>query len=129
MGQSINRVCFFGHIVRDFEVKYTPGNNTAVCEFSIALNSREKVDGEWQDYASFVDITVWGDQAEACAQHLGKGSQVAVDGRIRQERWKAKDGSNRSKLKVVAQSVQFLNTRERESAPDAAAGFGDDIPY
>jgi single-strand DNA-binding protein len=113
MASGVNRVCLIGHVVRDFETKYTPGNNTAVCEFSIALNSREKVDGEWQDYASFVDVTVWGEQAEACAQHLGKGSQVGVDGKLKQERWETKEGGKRSKIKVIAQSVQFLNTRER----------------
>jgi len=123
MPQGINRVLLIGHITRDFDVKYTAGNNTAVCEFSIAMNSREKVDGEWQDYASFVDVTVWGKQAEACAQHLGKGSLVGVDGKIRQDRWE-KDGQKRSKIKVVAQNVQFLNSRGRDDAPDGS-DFGD----
>lgn len=123
MAQSVNRVLLIGHITRDFDVKYTPGNNTAVCEFSIAMNSREKVNDEWVDRADFIDVTVWGEQAEACAQHLGKGSLVGVDGKLRQDRWE-KDGQKRSKIKVVAQNIQFLNTRERDDAPDAA-DFGD----
>jgi single-strand DNA-binding protein len=129
MASGVNRVCLIGHVVRAFEVKYTPGNNTAVCEFSIALNSREKVDGEWQDYASFVDVTVWGEQAEACAQYLGKGSQVGVDGKLRQDRWQTQDGGKRSKIKVVADNVQFLKShgRDEQEASGTTADFGGDF--
>jgi len=119
---SINRVLIVGRVVRDFEVKYT-ASSSAVAEMSIAVNGTEKVDGQWKERVEFIDVTVWGEQAEACAQHLGKGSLVGVDGKIRQDRWE-KDGQKRSKIKVVAQNVQFLNSRGRDDAPDGS-DFGD----
>lgn len=106
---SINRCLLVGRLVRDPELRHTQGG-TAVCEFSLAVNSREKqADGEWGDRVDFFDVTVWSGQGEACAQYLSKGSQCAVDGRLRQDRWEAKDGGGkRSKVVIVASNVQFL---------------------
>jgi len=110
---DINRVVLVGRLTADPVLRHTAGG-TAVAEFSVAVNSREKVGGEWQDRADFFDVTAWGNQAEACADHLARGRRVAVEGRLRQERWE-KDGQKRSKVKVTATSVQFL-----EASPDRA---------
>jgi len=99
----------------------------------VAVNNRKKVKGEWTDHASFLDVTVWGNQAEACAKYLSRGKPVAVDGRLEQQRWE-KDGQNRSKVVIIAQQVQFLGgTDNRDNSPTPAEAApvpsDDEIPF
>jgi single-strand DNA-binding protein len=107
MAWDINQVVLIGRLTRDPQLSQTSGNNTPVCRFSIANNR-----GKNQDDVSFFDITAWNQTAERCAQYLTKGSQVAVEGRLRQFRFQDKSGQNRSKVEVVANTVQFLGTRD-----------------
>jgi len=100
---SFNRVTLMGNITKDPELSYTT-NGTAVAKFGLAMN-RQLKDGE---EVTFVDVTVWDKQAEVVKQFLSKGRLVLIEGRLRQEKWTAPDGSNRSKLVVVAERVQFL---------------------
>lgn len=130
MATSINMAVLVGNLGRDPELKHTQGG-TAVCEFSIAVNSREKdSEGEWHDRADWFDIRTWNELAENCAQYLSKGSKVAVDGRLRVDKWE-KDGQKRSKVVIVARSVQFLDPRDHDGSPDygeyavPAGGTGD----
>lgn len=133
---SINRVLLVGHLTRDPELRHTAGG-TAVCEFSMALNSREKVNGEWDDRVDYFDIVVWGNQGENCAQYLAKGKLVGVDGRLRQDRWEDKDsGQKRSRVKITADAIQFLTPGEggghsqSDFVPTGAEGPPqDDIPF
>lgn len=115
---SINRWVGTGRLTRDPSLKTLPSGD-AVCEFSIALNSRAKKDGEWVDHTDFIDIVAYGNTAENVAQYMGKGRMIGVDGRLRHERWE-KDGQKRSKIVVVANVVQFLDSKdgERERAPE-----------
>ena len=123
MAASINRVLLVGNLGRDPELKHTQGG-TAVVEFSIAVNSREKVDGEWADRTDWFDIRAWDSLAENCAEYLHKGSKVAVDGRLRVDRWE-KEGQKRSAVRIVAQAVQFLDPRSEDGGrPD----YGDYAP-
>jgi single-strand DNA-binding protein len=139
---SINRVILVGRLTRDPELRHTPGG-TPVCNFSLAVNSREKDDsGEWGERADFFDITVWGNQGENCAQYLAKGRLAAVDGNLRQERWE-KDGQKRSKVTITARQVQFLDSGDRDGdtgggydgsqefvpAGSGQAAVDDDIPF
>lgn len=98
-----NKTILIGRMTRDIDLKYTP-TGMAVGDFSLAVNERRK-DGE--DVASFVDITAWGRTAEVLAEYGGKGKQILVEGRLRQDRWE-KDGKNYSKLKVVCERMQLL---------------------
>jgi len=100
---SFNRVTLMGNLTKDPEINHTP-NGTAVAKFGLAMN-RQLKDGE---EVTFVDVTVWDKQAEVVKQFLSKGRLVLIEGRLRQEKWTAPDGSNRSKLVVVAERVQFL---------------------
>lgn len=131
---DINRVIIVGRLTADPELKYTAGG-TPVASFSVAVNSREKVGDEWQDRADFFDVTAWSSQGEACAQHLSRGQRVGVEGRLRQERWE-KDGQKRTKVKIVATSVQFLEKPGGGDRHDEADQFvpsapvpDDDIPF
>lgn len=111
MGMSINRVILTGNCVRDAEIRNTP-SGLAICTFSIAVNGRAKVDGEWTDRAEFVDCTLFGDYGAKMATYLVKGKPIAVDGRLRQERWQDKDsGKNRSRIVINVDSLQLLGSK------------------
>lgn len=126
---NINRVVLVGNLTRDPELRHTP-SGTAVCEFGIAVNTREKDpgSGEWVDRADFFDVTVWGDQGEACATYLKKGSPAGVDGRLRQDRWETQDNQKRSKVKIIAAVVQFLGSRPHEDGDTDDAPVAESAP-
>ena len=104
---NLNRVLLAGNITRDIELTYTQGG-TALAKFGMAMNRKWSTkDGEKKEETTFVDVSVWGRQAETTAEYLGKGSPVFIEGRLDFSTWE-KDGQRRSKLEVVAERVQFL---------------------
>ena len=144
MAGDINRVTIVGRLTRDPELRHLPSGNP-VLQLGVAVNGRQKDEtGNWVDKPNFFDVKVFGNQAEMLAQHLSKGRRIGVDGRLDWSSWEAQDGSKRSKVEIVAQSVQFLDSRgegaemERQFVPAAATAapsgdFGpaadDDIPF
>ena len=142
---SINRVVLVGNLTRDPELRQTP-NGKSVCTLGLAVNERYKNEtGEWVEKPNYFDVVVWGAQGESCERYLSKGRQVAIDGRLSYRSWEAQDGGKRSKVEVVANTVQFLGPREGGGAPVAAgassgltpdtsdfdepAAGDDDIPF
>lgn len=113
-----NRVILIGNLTRDPELRYTP-QGTSVCSFGLAVNEKRKKGEEWEDKVNFIDITVFGKQADACGQYLAKGSQVLIDGKFEQQRWTTDDGQKRSKIKVIAHQVKFFGgkCKEGDTAP------------
>ncbi len=108
---SFNKVILLGNLTRDPEVRYTP-NGVAVASFALAVNRKYKQGDETKDEVSYIDIVVFGKQAESCGQYINKGDSVLIDGRLQQRRWDDKDtGQKRSKVEVVAQSVNFMPKR------------------
>lgn len=108
---SFNRVILVGNLTRDPEVRYTP-NGTAVCDIGLAVNERRKsTTGEWVEEVVYVDVTLWGRTAEVAGEYLTKGSPVLIEGRLRLDTWE-KEGEKRSKLRVVADRMQMLGTRQ-----------------
>jgi single-strand DNA-binding protein len=144
MAGDINRVTIVGRLTRDPELRHL-SSGTPVLQLGIACNGRQRDDaGNWTDKPNFFDVKVFGNQAEMLAQHLVKGRRIGVDGRLDWSSWEAQDGSKRSKVEIVAQSVQFLDSRGDDQpaanqfvpagATAAAADFGpatadDDIPF
>ena len=117
MSVSVNRVIIAGNLTRNPEVRYL-GNEQAVANFGLAVNRKYRdKSGEMVDDTTFVDVTAWGRTGELCGQFLTKGSPALIEGRLKLERWEAKDGSNRSKLGVVAESVQFLGSPDNRERP------------
>jgi single-strand DNA-binding protein len=106
-------VVITGNLTRDPELRSTPGG-TSVCKLRVAVNSRRKdgASGEWVDKPNYFDVTVWGAQGENCANYLSKGRPVAVDGRLDWREWEAQDGSKRQAVEIIANSVQFLGSRD-----------------
>lgn len=108
---ALNKVLIAGRLTRKPELRKTP-NGVSVTDLLIALN-RDFVTlgGERQQEVCFVDVVVWGKQAEACVQVLDCSSPVLVEGRLQLDVWHAKDGDKRCKLRVAAERVQFLEKK------------------
>ena len=122
---SLNKVFLAGNLTRNPELRYTPGG-TAVAQFGMAVNRRfRNREGQMQEEATFVDIEVWGRQAETASEYLSKGSPVLIEGRLKLDTWESKrTGERRSKLRVVGERVQFLGSRDG-SAPGGQGGQGE----
>ncbi len=108
-----------GNLTRMPDLRYLP-SGMAVCEFGIAV-SRKFTTGNQQDTVKedvcFVDIVVWGKIAETSGKYLEKGAPVFIEGRLQLDQWKDREtGSNRSRLRVVAERVQFLNRSDKGAA-------------
>lgn len=123
---GLNTCTISGNLCRDPELKATSGG-MAVLSLSVAVNESRKVNGEWEDVASFVDVTMFGKRAEGVSRYLSKGTYVAVTGKLRQDRWEGKDGSKRSKLYVVADNIHF-ESRQQRPAPQEDF-FAEDCPF
>lgn len=110
---NINVVVITGNLTRDPELRSTPGG-TSVCKLRVAVNSRRKdgQTGNWVDKPNYFDVTVWGAQGENCANYLAKGRPVAVEGRLDWREWEDKDGNKRQGVEIIANSVQFLGSRD-----------------
>lgn len=105
---GFNRVLLLGNLTRDPQLRYLP-NNTAVCEFGLAMNrSFKDRDGNQRDETTFVDISAFGRQGEVINQYMSKGRQIFVEGRLKFDTWTAQDGSKRSKLSVVVDNFTFV---------------------
>lgn len=123
---SFNKVILLGNLTRDPEVRYTP-NGVAVASFAIAVNRKYKQGEEIKDEVSYIDIVVFGRQAENCGQYINKGDSVLIDGRLQQRRWETEDGQKRSKVEVVAQTVSFMPKRTGQAGAPAS-GQAEPIP-
>ena len=110
---SVNKVILVGNCTRDPEVRYTP-KGTAVTDLGLAMNRHYSSDGgEKREETTFVDVTLWGRQAEVAAEYLKKGRPVYIEGRLQMDSWEDKNsGQKRSKLKVVGEQMQLLGGRE-----------------
>jgi single-strand DNA-binding protein len=110
MAVSLNKVLLMGNLTRDPEVKYTP-KGTAVGDLAIAINDSYKAqDGSMKETVTYVDIEVWGRQAETCKEYLTKGRPIFVEGQLRLDQWESPQGEKKSRLKVRADRVQFLGS-------------------
>ncbi|MFQ5991251.1 MAG: single-stranded DNA-binding protein [Nitrospiraceae bacterium] len=112
---GFNKVILIGNLTKNPELRYTP-NGTPVANFGLAVNRRFRQADELKEEVCYVDIVVFGKQAEHCGQYLGKGNGVIVDGRLQQRRWETEDGQKRSKHEIVAQSITFLPKRQEAGA-------------
>jgi single-strand DNA-binding protein len=125
---NINRVVLTGNLTRDPELRST-STSMSVCSLRVACNTRRKnqATGDWEDKPNYFDVTVWGAQGENCARFLAKGRPVAIDGRLEWREWETQDGNKRQSVEIVADSVQFLGSRD-----DVGGGNGftprSDVP-
>jgi single-strand DNA-binding protein len=123
----VNKVILVGNLGKDPEVRYTSGGQ-AVANLRIATSRSwtDKQSGQRKEETEWHDVEVWGKQAEQCGEYLAKGRQVYVEGRLKTDKWQDKQsGQERSKVKVVADTVRFLGGR---GAGGAAGGGGRGAP-
>lgn len=108
MARGIASCTLVGRLTRDPEHATMP-NGDGLVELGVAVNgSRKDASGQWVDEPSFFDVKVFGQQAAACERYLTKGREVAIDGYLKQRRWEAQDGTKRSKIEVIANTVMFI---------------------
>jgi single-strand DNA-binding protein len=117
--KMFNKVILIGNLTRDPELRYTP-QGTSVCSFGIAVNRRYKQGEETKEEVTFINVVVFGKQADTCGQYLNKGSAVLIEGRLQERRWETEDGQKRSRHEVVAQNVRFMS--RKQGAADVEAG-------
>ncbi|MEO6970738.1 MAG: single-stranded DNA-binding protein [Chthoniobacterales bacterium] len=127
---SYNKVFLLGNLTRDPEVRYTP-KGSAVADIGIAVNRQYTLDnGEKREEVTFVDVTLWGRQAEVAGEYLKKGRSVFIEGRLQLDIWDDKtSGQKRSKLKVIGEMMQMLGGRPGgggSGGPDE--GGGEEAP-
>ena len=121
---SLNRVFLIGNVVRDPEVRYTP-KGMAVSDLRLAVSRQYKTaDGQPKDETCYLDVVVWGRQAETCGEYLKKGSPVLIEGRLQQDEWE-KEGQKFNRLRVVAERVQFLSGPRGAQFRDTAGGVAE----
>ena len=108
---SINRVLISGNLTRDPELRRTQ-SGMAILGFGVAVNDRRRnpQTGEWEDYANYIDCTIFGNRGEALSSILTKGMKVAIEGKLRWSQWE-RDGQKRSKIEVIVDEVEFMSSR------------------
>jgi single-strand DNA-binding protein len=113
---TVNRVILVGNLGRDAELRYT-GTGTAVAKFSVATTETYKGrDGEKKEETEWHRINLWGKSAETLAQYLTKGKQVYIEGRLKTQKWKDKEGADRTTVEVTADKVTLLGGGSRSQA-------------
>jgi single-strand DNA-binding protein len=118
---NVNVVVITGNLTKDPELRSTTGG-MSVCEMRVAVNSRRKdQSGQWVDKPNYFDVVVFGAQGENCANYLSRGRPLAVEGRLDWREWEAKDGGKRQAVQIIANSVQFLGSRDG-GAPNGNGG-------
>ncbi|MBA3707462.1 MAG: single-stranded DNA-binding protein [Planctomycetes bacterium] len=127
MSLSLNKVVLAGNLTRDPQVRFF-ANERAVADFGLAVNRKYKAnDGTLKEETTFVDVEAWGRTAELIGQYLTKGRACYVEGRLKLDSWEdKKDGQKRTKLKVVADNVQFLDSNRGGERGGAGANANAD---
>jgi len=141
--KDINTVILLGRATKDSELKFT-NQGFPILEFSIAVNRSKKVGDKYEDEVSYFNLTLFGTYGEKMKQYVVKGTQVAVEGELRQERWE-KDGQKHSKVGIIVKSLQLIGGKPGgqssggqnfEGGPDNQGAapannnqFEDDIPF
>jgi len=111
--EDINNLTIIGNMVKDAELKYT-NSGTAITKLTIAVNRSVKKGDNWEDEASFFEVSLWGKRGESLNQYLLKGTKIAVNGSLKQETWE-QDGNKRSKVIIMADNIQLLGGKKDNS--------------
>lgn len=120
---NYNKVQLMGNITRDIELRYLP-SGMAVAQVGLAINRtwRDRQTNEQREETTFVDCDAFGRTAEVMNEHLGKGRPVFIEGRLKLDQWQDREGNNRSKLKVVVDSFQFIDSRDSRGGNQGSHG-------
>ena len=124
-----NKVILVGNLTRDVELKYTP-SGTAIAKFGLATNRnyKDQMTGENKQEVMFIDITVFGRSAEIANQYLAKGRRVLVEGRLVFEQWVDNTGQKRSKHSIVAEKLQFMDSKAQSESEFGSSEYNPPKP-
>jgi len=129
---SFNKVLLIGNLTRDVDMRFIPSGK-AVANFGLAVNrTYTDANGEKVEDTCFVDIVAWDRLAEVCGDYLAKGRPVFIEGRLQMDSWEAEDGQKKTRLKVIAQNIQFLGgagTKSNGDREEDADESDNDIPF
>jgi len=122
---NINRVVLTGRLTSDPELRSLP-SGTSVCKLRLACNTRRKIEqtGKWEDKPNYFNVKVFGARGENAARYLSKGRPVAIDGRLEWREWEGQDGAKRQAIEIIADTVQFLGSRDDPSGGGGALPAG-----
>jgi len=128
---NFNKVILVGNMVRDLEIKTSANSNVSLGTLGLAVNSvvGKDADGKPKTETLFVDVVVFGKQAETIAQYCKKGSPLLVEGRLRLRIWEDKDGNKHSKHEVVLERMQLLNGGSKKNEEPPMEVVEDDVPF
>jgi len=130
---NLNKVLLIGRLTRDPELKYVTSGR-AVAEFGLAVNRAYMQEGEWKEETCFLEINAWGRLGERVQKDLYKGRQIFVEGRLTYHEWQNQDGQKRSRIRVTANNIQFLDrgrtagSAGRAEKPESGAEYGGGAP-
>ena len=131
----MNNVILIGRLIKDPELRYTQSSNATYARFTIAVDkgmSKEKkqeLEAKGQQTADFINIVVWGKQAENCQKYLQKGRNVAIQGRLQSGSYTVQDGTKKYTTEVWAERVQFIDWGEKKEDYTQPFGQFDELPY
>ncbi len=115
MSRGLNKVMIIGHIGREPEMRYTPSGRP-VTTFTVATNrSWNSADGEHHSETEWFNVVTWGSLAEVCKQHLSKGLQVYIEGRLQSRRWEDAENVRHTSVEIVANEMMILGERKETS--------------
>ncbi len=125
MAGSFNKVILLGNLTRDPELRHISGGSQAVANIGLAVNRRWRTpEGEQREETTFVDCEAWGKTAEVMCQYLAKGRPVFIEGRLKLDQWE-KEGQKHSKLKVVVENFQFVDSGQGRGGEGGESGGGN----
>ena len=131
----MNNVILIGRLIKDVELRYTQSSNATYARFTIAVDrgmskdKKQEAEANGQQTADFINIVVWGKQAENCQRYLQKGRNVAIQGRLQSGSYTAQDGSKRYTTEVWAERVQFIDWGEKKEDHTQPFGQFDELGY
>ena len=129
---DLNEVIVSGRLTRDSELRHTP-NGTAITDIIVASNRIWSKDSDRQEETTFVDVTIWGKQAESLQEYLVKGRHVMVVGRLKLNKWETEEGGKRSKLTLVADKVNLTPGGGKANVTKAKGKFEEkereEVPF
>lgn len=130
----MNNVTLIGRLTKDPEIKYTTGNNTAVCQFNIAVDRRFKSEG--QPTADFIPVVAWKQTADFVSKYFNKGSRIAIVGQLQTRSWDDTEGKKHYVMEVIANNVEFCESKQQSNNSYATTEAGyydgsddDDCPF
>ncbi|MCD6435614.1 MAG: single-stranded DNA-binding protein [Clostridiales bacterium] len=126
MSINMNRVTLAGNLTRDPQIGKTPEGTSAV-DFGLALNRKYKKNDQLVEDTCFVDCVSYGKNADTIGKHFTKGRNIFIDGRLKLQTWKDKDGNNRNKIKVVVENFQFVDYKKDDDKGKSKGFVFEDV--